>query len=136
MPSGKQMCMFMAEEIKREELPTEEDRGEPFTGKEGSRKLKNSCSSSKVAKEWCHIPLNLNIESFTWLTDDVELCPSILRSGCQLTKIKGCQMSQKIITFAHGFYKAFIVGKFERLGKIYANHFFHQLNGEAEEAEE
>ena len=52
--------MFTAEETKREELPTEKERGEPPRGRRALEKSKNSCYPSKVAKDWRNIPLHPN----------------------------------------------------------------------------
>ena len=46
----------MAEVTKREELPTEKERGDPSRGRRALEKTKNSCSPSKVAKQWPNIP--------------------------------------------------------------------------------
>ena len=42
--------------VKKKELPIEKERGDPSKGRRALEKYKNSCSPSKVAKQWRNIP--------------------------------------------------------------------------------
>ena len=50
--------MQTAEVTKREELPTKKERGDPSRGRRALEKTENSCSPSKVAKQWRNIPFS------------------------------------------------------------------------------
>ena len=56
--------MQMAKVTKREEIPTEKERGEPSKGRRALEKSENSSSPSKVAKEWCKIPFLILLLKF------------------------------------------------------------------------
>ena len=62
-PLGLKTCRHTVEvQEKRVQLPTTKERGEPSWDRRALWKSTNSCSPSKVAKEWRSIPLLLSSE--------------------------------------------------------------------------